>query len=118
MAETSGATINVGCKLPHGIHMDITKHGELRKRVTLSGTNSSRVIGGYGITENVSKEFFDKWMSDHQDLPAVKNGLIFAHGQMASVEAKAKEKAGVVNKFEPINPANPGKELAALNMKD
>jgi hypothetical protein len=116
MAEA--AFITVGCKLPHGLHMDITKHGELRKRVTLNGTNASRVIGGYGITENVPKDFFDKWLADHKELPAVKNSLVFAHTQSASVESKAKEQADVKNKFEPINPANPGKELAALNLKD
>jgi hypothetical protein len=118
MAETSGAMISVGCKLPHGLHMDITKHGELRKRVTLNGTNASRVIGGYGISENVSKEFFEKWMADHHELPAVKNGLIFAHDKAAFVESKAKEQAQVKNKFEPIDPAAPGKELASLNLRD
>ena len=61
------ATITVGCKLPHGIHMDIDS-----KRVTLNGANASSVIGGHGITENVDKEFFDKWMSQRKDTEMVK----------------------------------------------
>ena len=72
----SGDTVTVACRLPQGIHMDIVRHGEVRQRVTLKGSNSPGPVAGFGITENVPREFFEKWLADHQDLAAVKNGLM------------------------------------------
>ena len=97
------ATVTVGCKLPHGLHLDING-----KRVTLAGTNASSVIGGHGITENVDKEFFDKWMSLNKDSAAVKNGLIFSNEKTQNVKAEAKEKKGNKNGFEGLDPTKPG----------
>ncbi len=94
--------ITVGCKLPNGLHLD---HGG--KRVTLKGSNASVVIGGHGITEGVDKDFFDAWMEAHKDFQAVKQGLIFAHGKKANVEAEAKEKATNPSGFEGLNPDAP-----------
>lgn len=95
--------VTVGCKLPHGIHMDLGG-----KRVTLNGTNTSNVIGGYGLTENVDKEFFDKWLATHKESPMVKNDLIFAHEKTSNVAAQAKDNAENKNGFEPIDPNKPG----------
>ena len=38
------ATVIVGCKLPHGLHAELGG-----KVVTLAGSNSSSIIGGFGI---------------------------------------------------------------------
>lgn len=43
MAET----VTVGCKLPNGL---ILEQGAYK--VELNGSNSSIVVGGYGLTEN------------------------------------------------------------------
>lgn len=99
----AGPTVTVGCKLPHGLHLDI---GETR--VTLNGVNSTGIIGGHGITENVDKEFFDKWMEMYKKSEMVKNGLIFANEKTASVKAEAIEKKDNPSGFEGINPAKPG----------
>jgi len=103
MAET----VTVGCKLAHGIHMDLHPKGQPRKRFTLKGNNSARVIGGFGITENVPKDHFDEWLRIHKNLPAVVDGLIFAMSQTASVEAKAREMAELRHGAERINPEDP-----------
>lgn len=109
--------IAVGCKLPHGIHLDIRKLGEQTERVTLKGTNSLQsgaiqrisMIGGFAITENVPKDFFDKWMRDNATHPAVKNGLIFHHKQLASVVEMGNEREGDVRSgLDPIDPKNTG----------
>lgn len=109
--------IAVGCKLPHGIHLDIRKLGEQTERVTLKGTNSLQsgivqrisMIGGFAVTEGVPKEFFDKWMADNANHPAVKNGLIFHHKQLASVVDMGKEREGDVRSgLDPIDPKNTG----------
>lgn len=111
-AAVSGTdTVTVGCKLPHGLHLDIVKIGEPTARHTINGTNSSRIIGGYGITEGVPRAFWDRWLEQAKDLAMVKNGLVFAHKETASAIAKAKDGAGVLNSFEPIDPAKPPKGI-------
>jgi hypothetical protein len=110
----SSETVTVACRLPQGIHLDIVKHGELRKRVTLNGANSRWTVAGFGITEHVPKAFFEQWLADHQELPAVKNGLIFAHKQKASVEAQAEDKADLKSGLDPMDPKKPGKDIAPL----
>lgn len=95
-------TVTVGCKLPHGIHMDL---GD--KRITLNGTNSSRVIGGHGITHNVDKDHFDQWCKLHAASPMVKDKFIFAHEKAENVEAKAEDNAEHKNGFEGLDPKSP-----------
>ena len=114
MTDTSSSTVTVACRIPQGLHLDIVKHGEVRQRVTLNGSNSAHAVAGYGITEHVPKEFFGKWLADHKDLPAVRNGLIFAHAQKRSAEAKAAEQTGLKSGLEPLDPKKPGKDLAPL----
>lgn len=111
----SGDTVTVACRLPQGIHMDIVKHGEVRKRVTLNGANSPHAVAGFGITENVPRAFFEQWLADHVELPAVKNGLIFAHRQTASVEAKAGERSELKSGLDAMDPKKPGRDLAPLS---
>lgn len=108
-------TVAVGCKLPHGIHMDITREGKPRERFTLRGVNSARVIGGFGITEGVPKEFFDEWMRQHKDHPAVKQGLIFAHAQPRSVEDMAIERKELKTGLEGLDPEKPAPGIKPLD---
>lgn len=96
------ATVTVGCKLPHGLHLDVND-----KRITLAGENSSAVIGGHGITEGVDKELFERWMSLNKDSAAVKNGLIFAHEKSSNTQAEAKEKVKNKTGFEGLDPKAP-----------
>lgn len=96
------ATITVGCKLPHGLIIEVDG-----VPVTLNGTNSSNVIGGYGLTEGVDSDFFQKWMAANKDSAAVKNDLIFAQGRADSARAAASERKGVKNGFEGIDPNKP-----------
>jgi hypothetical protein len=111
----SGDTVTVACRLPQGIHFDIVRHGEVRQRVTLKGSNSPGPVAGFGITENVPREFFEKWLAEHQDLAAVRNGLIFAHARRASVEDQAIERTELKSGLDPMDPKKPGKDLAPLS---
>ena len=110
-----GETVTVACRLPQGIHMDIVRHGEVRQRVTLKGSNAPGAVAGFGITENVPRAFFEKWLDEHQDLPAVRNGLIFAHAKRASVEDQADERSELKSGLDPMDPKKPGKDLAPLS---
>jgi len=91
-------TVTVGCKLPNGIVLHL---GE--KEQMVNGSNSSLVIGGHGITEDVDKVFFDAWMKKNAKLKFVKDGLIFAHEETDSTKAEAKEKADVKTGLEPLD---------------
>lgn len=106
MAET----VTVGCKLPNGIVLEV----DGAQPVVLNGANSSNVIGGYGLTENVDKAMFDKWLDLHKDQAYVKNELVFAQAKTNSAEAKAKENADVATGLEglPQDKPAPGIEKA------
>ncbi|KWO67587.1 hypothetical protein [Burkholderia territorii] len=113
--EPSDDMVTVACKLPQGLHLDIVKHGEVRRRVTLNGANSPHAVAGFGITEHVPKAFFDQWLADHQELPAIRNELIFALPRRTDVEAMATERTDVKSGLEPLDPKKPGKDLAPLS---
>jgi hypothetical protein len=122
----SGGKIAVGCKLPHGlviqperldevrgvdgaVHRAYVPHGE---PVTLAGANSSNVIGGYGITENVDADMFNAWMDSHKSYTPVVQGLIFAQPTANSAKDQAKDQADVKSGFEGLDPNKPGAKLA------
>lgn len=88
------------------------------QRITLLGRNAARVIGGFGITENVPKDAFDKWLAEHKDLKDVREGLIFVHAKTQGAEAIAMERADLKSGFEPLNPEKPGPGLEPLKKDD
>lgn len=90
------ANITVACKLPHGI---VLKVGG--KSVTLNGANSSRIIGGYGLT-SVDKDFYDAWKAEYASYAPLKNGLIFAQDSANKAEGQATEQAGIKSGLEPL----------------
>lgn len=101
--EGSATTCVVGCKLPHGLHLDLKgKDGTVR--FTLKGNNASRIVGGYGLTENIPTDFMTEWLKRNKDHPAVKAGAVFMHTDGASAEARAKEGRSNTTGFEAIDP--------------
>ena len=94
--------VTVGCKLPNGMTID---QGEYK--VTLNGSNSSNVIGGYGLTEGVDKDAFEQWLLAHKDQPYVKKELVFAQAKANSAAAKATENAEVKSGLEGLPQDNP-----------
>lgn len=111
-APVSGTdTVTIGCKLPHGLHLDIVKIGEPVARHTINGSNSSRIVGGYGITEGVPRAFWERWLEQAKDMAMVKNGLVFAHREAASAIAKAKDGAAEITGFERVDPNKPPKGI-------
>lgn len=109
---TGTATVTVGCKIPNGLHLDLGG-----KRVTLNGSHSSRVIGGYGLTEGVPADFFEAWLQTYADSPAVTNGLVFAQENAADVRAQALDQADIRTGLEPLDPTKPGRDLAPEDPK-
>lgn len=103
--STSSTTVVMGCKLPNGL---IIEHGG--HRFTLKGSNAARIVGGYGLTPGVPKDFAEAWLKAHADLSTVKNGLVFIQTTEQNAKAAAKERRDVKSGFEPIDPlkAPPG----------
>ncbi|MGT3185588.1 hypothetical protein ACVSXV_23130 [Yersinia enterocolitica] len=101
--------LTVGCKLPNGLVLEQDGY-----QVELNGSNSSLVFGGYGLTEGIDKDAFEKWLSVHKDQPYVKNDLVFAQAKTNSAQAKASENAKVKSGLEglPQDKPMPGIEKA------
>lgn len=95
-------TVIVGCKLPHGLE---TQMGG--QTVVLAGNNSTEIVGGYGLTRDVDKAAFEKWLIDFAEFPPVKKGLIFAQTSERSVRAEANEKADEKTGLEGLDPKKP-----------
>lgn len=107
-APTTGGTLIVGCKLPNGLHLDLKTKGGERQRVTLNGANSGHIVGGYGLTRNVSAEFIMEWLKVNAKHPAVVNNEIFVHNQLESAEDMARERRDIETGLEPIDPVKKG----------
>ncbi|WP_182356661.1 hypothetical protein [Komagataeibacter europaeus] len=90
--------VTVGCKLPNGL---VLRFGE--RKVILSGANSSRVVGGYGLT-SVPSDLWEDWIKRHADTPFVKKRLVFAQATPAKAEGQAKEQEAVKTGMEPLDP--------------
>jgi hypothetical protein len=98
-----GATVTVGCKLPHGL---IAEVGD--KSFTFNGANDSDLIGGHGITYDVPKDFWDAWVAQVSAwFVPFKNKLVFAHESEKSVTSQAKEMAKEITGFEGLKPNDP-----------
>lgn len=96
----------IGCKLPHGLIMEIPDVGDLLrpkpvgKRVILKGANSLRTNPNaaqgnfpYAVTL-VDKDFWDAWLERHKDRPFITNRLVFVAKNEADAKAMGKELLG------------------------
>lgn len=72
---------------------------------------------GYALTHGVDREFFEEWMKQNASIPAVKNHLIFAAARAADAKDAAKEKRGLRNGFEPIDPDKPPQVSRTLKVQ-
>lgn len=110
----SATTCVIGCKLPHGLTMELFARNADGKpvksigRYTVNGANSKRVWGGYALTEGVPTDFAKKWFEEKVGHPAVVNGSIFMAGDGRSAEARAKEGRHIETGLEFIDPLNQG----------
>lgn len=106
------ATVQIGCKLPHGLVLELITPGtllqpgprDMARRVTLKGANSlredKRVSQGefpVAFTE-VEEELWDEWYSRNKDMEFIRKGFVFkadateGRGAKASLAAQSKER--------------------------
>jgi hypothetical protein len=126
-APRTNNIVVVGCKLPHGLIIDLyepgtNEHGQkimLAKHqpVTLKGANSSNIVGGFGLTE-VDAEYWDAWAKQNAKFPAVVNGLIFAQDRRDRAADNAMDHAEAKSGFEGLDPENPVKGMKRVPKKE
>ena len=92
----------IGCKLPHGIILQ--DPADKTKTVAVKGAKSTNIIGGFGLTEGVPKDFWDRWKEANKALSFVKECLIWAYGKEGDAERKGEELRDKKHGMEPIDP--------------
>lgn len=106
--EPAAQYVTIGCKLPHGLIIEARGSDGDIVRHTLNGANAARIVGGYGITENVSADLWKAFLKKNAKMAAVVNGQIFVHSDLKSVESEAKNRRNIETGFEPIDPVKTG----------
>lgn len=107
--DSATGVVTVGCKLPNGLHLDLKANDGAIVRHTLKGANAARIVGGYGITENIPDDFMKAWLKKNAKHPAVISGAVFIHNDTKSAETIAKERSGAVTTgLEPVDPLKNG----------
>lgn len=59
---------------------------------------------GYGLTHGIPRDFWEKWVLQFKDTPAVVNGLIFAFPNREDAIARANELEDLRTGLEPLDP--------------
>lgn len=105
-SNSAGSLCTVGCKLPHGLTVELFAEDGKRVvwRQTLKGNNDSRIVGGYGLTPNVPTAEMEEWIKRNAEHPAVVNGSIFMQTGGKSAESRAKEGRKLKTGLEPVHP--------------
>ena len=60
------------------------------------------MAGGFALTHGVDRDFFEQWMAQNAEHPAVKNGLIWGAAKEADAKAYAKEHKSLDSGLGPI----------------
>lgn len=135
MAEKSGAATNsggivwIGCKLPHGITlelfepeppmpanvspMNVRMRPRTKAKVTLAGANSvkndhtmrglAQLQYPFGTTA-VDKNFWDEWVAANADYQPLVRGFIFVVNREKDFKHAALERADEITGLEPLDP--------------
>lgn len=132
--------VSVACKMPNGLILrgldrtivqELVQGGGVRdvecyvpngEQVVLGGTAARYgdprppllTASGYRITPNVPKKLWDDWYAANKASDLVKNRIIFAHTDHASVEKFGREHDHVVTGLEGIDPKNPQKHVRGI----
>lgn len=135
-------TVTVACKMPRGIilrlfvmqpHFEPIQAGGVREtvkaheveRVVLKGygvawgkSSPGEETGGYALTPNVPKAFWDAWYEQNKTTELVTHKLIFAHVDKERVADKSREFEKNRDGLEPLDPNKLPKGIQTLNRKD
>jgi hypothetical protein len=63
-----------------------------------------KMVGGYALTHNVSKDLWDAWLIENKNSAMVLNRLVFAYEKQDTVQGKARESTDVDSGLGPLVP--------------
>lgn len=121
-AKGSRETVIVGCKLPHGLLIDLRDRDGVAHRIKLAGSAKPvlatqhrpaplhQIAGAAGLT-TVDKEMFDRWMEEHRTYEPVLKGMIFATSKLGDTIAEAKNRQSDKTGFEPSRKPKKGEKI-------
>lgn len=137
--SSSHDTVTVGCKLPSGIvlHLDdmidyripmpgggsITEKRSRRRpdtftlngsaidlaKIASTGSVPHLVIGGYGITSGIPRDFWERWFAANEQTEIVLKKIVYAESNEMRARSFAAEHVEIRTGMEPINPDEPGR---------
>lgn len=128
-ATRTSNLVTVACKVPNGLilrnhemfdeaeplfgggYKTVRRSRPIGNPITIVGPSrapgsdpdAKRVVGGYGLTFNVPRDDFERWMKDNADLDIVKLKLIFAHENVERVQDQARDQKMLRSGLEPLN---------------
>lgn len=137
---SSGETVTVACKLPHGLLLRVYDMVDAQEPVLGGGIRQFkrpvqrpeqfliqgsavpfgiipgfRFEGGYALTEGVPKELWERWFEANKGSDMVKNGLIFAHTRLGHALGQAHEQIEVLSGLEPLKMKDDPRVPKSLN---
>lgn len=140
-APARSGTVYVGCRLPHGLVLQLTEphegyenvmgggsrkfmiHRRTGESIKLHGivvapgqTPKWPIVNGAAITK-VPADFWEKWLEQNKSLDVVKNRLVFAQATMDSARSEARELRKERTGMEPINPDKKAKDPRMKGIK-
>lgn len=119
-------TVTVACKIPNGLILqlhemidtnEVTPNGfrSIMKaqpkgpQVHIAGYSrefmqapKAPIVCGFALTRGVDADFWEEWLNQHRDADCVRNGLIFAHENVADSKAQAKDHRDVSDNQGPL----------------
>jgi len=86
-------TVTVGCKHPHGFHLDLVNEDGSVERHTLKGNaavqgKADTTIGGYALS-TIPADFWDAWIAKYGKSSLISDGIIFAMPKPEDAKRKA-----------------------------
>lgn len=109
--NNSTAVVYVGCKLPHGLILELGIGTPKHRYVKLRGGRTSKVTGA-GVTV-APKDFMDQWLRANADLDYIKRKQIWCADTADACNAGALHLIGMDTGFEPLDGGQIPKEIEA-----
>ncbi len=125
---TTGDTVTVACKLPNGLILRVFDMIETQEPVMGGGFRNvkiarlkgvpipvygnrspfgelpkCKIVAGFALTPGIPKEFWELYLEQNKDSEVIRNGILFAHESLDSVEGEAKENADVKTGLQPLS---------------
>lgn len=124
----AGAKVTIACKMPSGLILRLFKMEEYAEPVMGGGSRTSKravqvgpsvtlngtatppgytprflISGGYALTSNVDKDFWEEWLKQNHDLEVVTNNLVFAASDQQHAQDRAAEQKDLKHGVEPLD---------------